>query len=246
MHCPNGCLYYSSHKVALWIKLFMVSAIIFRRHTLHCFAFNLKYPRPRYEYTAPNSKYIEAECPLQIEVPPPPPPHQRKKNKLNKKNKTILPSYQPCEMKFKTRNTCSSKKMVALWNSRTVKQSSDLTTNPIPHRYHWKSNCQICHLWLFVDIVRLPCAIFSKIILIKKGQHWSIFMRKHEKKRFSLTMYLDHPQYWSDLARVVFIVLIWLQLWIIKATEKLGFLHVGYWGPAGTNYIWHVLDRGVS
>ena len=79
---------------------------------------------------------LKLSAPSKSRCPPPPPP-------------PILPSYQPGEMKFQTRNTCSSQKMVALWNSRTVKQSSDLTTNPIPHRYHWKSNCQICHLWLF-------------------------------------------------------------------------------------------------
>ena len=32
--------------------------------------------------------------------------------------------------------------MVALWNSRVVKQSSDLKTSPIPLRCHWKPNCQ--------------------------------------------------------------------------------------------------------
>ena len=61
------------------------------------------------------------------------------------------------------------KKMVATWNSRTVKQSSDLKTSSIPLRYHYmsvyelnwtKPNCQVFSL---VAVLSIPfiCHVHS-------------------------------------------------------------------------------------
>ena len=55
--------------------------------------------------------------------PPPPPPQTPPSKKKN-----LQPSNQ---LKFQTTNTCCIKDMVALWNSGTVKQSSDLKTSSI-------------------------------------------------------------------------------------------------------------------
>ena len=68
-----------------------------------------KYPRrPRNQYMSPSSKYIGAKSPP---PPPHPPTHPQKKKKKNL-------------VKFQTTNTCIIQKW-SLWNSCTVKQSSD-------------------------------------------------------------------------------------------------------------------------
>ena len=65
----------------------------------------LKYPRqPRDQYLSPNSKYIVA-------VPPPTPPKKW--------------------WSFKQQMHVASKQLAALWNSHTVKQSSDLNNSSI-------------------------------------------------------------------------------------------------------------------
>ena len=60
---------------------------------------------------------------------------------------------------------CSSKKMVALWNNRFVKQSSDLKTSSIPLQCHWEPNCQRRSSLSLVDVLLI-------IMTLSKWKHF--------------------------------------------------------------------------
>ena len=96
-----------------------------------------KYPRrPRDQYTA------QIVNTLELSAPPP-------NRGLKKTNKTLQPCNQPGEVS-NNKYICSSKKKVALWNSRFVKQYSDLKTSSIPLRYHSQVSTEVC-CGCFVD-----------------------------------------------------------------------------------------------
>ena len=98
------------------------------------------YPRrPRDQYTAPIVNTLELSAPHQIEV----------------KKKPLQSCDQPGEVS-NNKYMCGSKKMVALWNSHFVKQSSDLKTSSIPLRYQWKPNCQRRSSLSLVAILLIP------------------------------------------------------------------------------------------
>ena len=97
-----------------------------------------KYPRrPRDQYTAQIVNTLELSA-----------SHQ----KIEVKKTPLQPGYQPGEAS-NNMYICSSKKMVALWNSRIVKQSRDCS---IPFRCHWKPNCQRRSSQSLVTVLLIP------------------------------------------------------------------------------------------
>ena len=97
-----------------------------------------KYPwRPKYQYTAHIVNILELSAP---------PPNRGRE-------KTLQPCNQPGE-DSNNKYICNSNKLVVLWTSRFVKQSSDLKTSSIPLRSDVTGSPtvnggQVCHLWLF-------------------------------------------------------------------------------------------------
>ena len=85
-----------------------------------------------------------------LELSAPPPNRGKKTNK-----KTLQPGNQPGEVS-NNKYICSSKILVALWNSRVVKQSSDLKPSSIPLRCHWKPNCQQRSSLSLVAVLLIP------------------------------------------------------------------------------------------
>ena len=99
-----------------------------------------KYPRrPWDQYTA---QIINT---LELSAPPP--------NRGLKKLFNLVISL----VKFQTTNTyVATKKMVALWKSQFMKQSSDLKTSSIPLRCHWKPKCQRRSNLSLVTVLLIP------------------------------------------------------------------------------------------